>query len=360
MKKTVVALAVLAASGASMAQVTLYGLVDAGFKAEKIDNGTTSLTVNKIDSGLINGSRWGVKGTEDLGGGLKAIFNMENGFNIDDGTQGQGRLFGRAAWVGISGDFGAIKAGRISTPYYDLDGQTDAVWDGALSPLQYVGRSNNGSPGGIGPNFTARQNNQVKYESPKFMGDFTAAISYSLGENTAANTATTPKIDAGSTVSFNVAYISGPLNVSLAYQEEKITDALKGANVTRLNASYDFGIAKVMFAYGKSGNVGALGLTGASTAAQVAAVDGADSSDWQLGVDYPVNSALTLSASYAGAEDNKQLINGQTRDGLGLGARYALSKRTFVYGGYEYDTRKASGTKDITHDIFALGVQHRF
>lgn len=342
-----------------MAQVTLYGLADIGFKAEKTDNGTTSLTVNKIDSGLVNGSRWGVRGTEDLGGGLKANFNLESGFNIDDGTQAQGRLFGRAAWVGLSGDFGAVKAGRISTPYYDLDGQTDAVWDSQLSPLQYVGRSNNGSPGGIGSNFTPRQNNQVKYETPNFNG-FSGAISYSLGENTAANTATTPKVDAGSTLSFNVAYIAGPLNVSLAYQEEKITDALKGANVTRLNASYDFGMAKVQFAYGKSGNVGALGLTSASTAAQIAAVEGADSDDLQIGVDYPVNSALTLSASYATAQDNKKLLNEQKRDGFGFGARYALSKRTFVYGGYESDTRKASGTKDATHDIFALGVQHRF
>jgi len=85
MKKSLVFLAVLAASGVTMAQsnVPLYGVVDAGFTHE--DNGSTS--VSRLDSGLLNGSRWGLKGTEDLGGSLNALFVLESGFSLDTGVQ---------------------------------------------------------------------------------------------------------------------------------------------------------------------------------------------------------------------------------------------------------------------------------
>ena len=118
MKKSLLALAVFGAfAGAASAQtnVTIYGIVDMGFA--RVDNGTA--TANKLDSGIQSGSRIGFKGTEDLGGGLSAIFQLENGFAADDGTLGQGgRLFGRQAWVGLNGAFGTVKAGRQFTPVY--------------------------------------------------------------------------------------------------------------------------------------------------------------------------------------------------------------------------------------------------
>jgi predicted porin len=88
MKKSLVALAVLAASGAAMAQssVTLYGIADLWFGTANTDNGTTSLSQTLLESGGVNGSRWGLKGSEDLGGGLKANFDLQQGIRLDDGS----------------------------------------------------------------------------------------------------------------------------------------------------------------------------------------------------------------------------------------------------------------------------------
>jgi len=115
MKKTLVALAVLAASGASMAQstVTLYGIADVQFNIESSDKTGTSISQNQIASGGVNGSRFGLKGSEDVGGGLSVNFDFQQGFSIDTGAardekNNQGvaynnNAFSRASWVGLSG-----------------------------------------------------------------------------------------------------------------------------------------------------------------------------------------------------------------------------------------------------------------
>lgn len=118
MKKSLLALAVLGAfAGAASAQtnVTIYGVVDAGITHE---NGAAG-SVTKLATGVQSGNRLGFKGTEDLGGGLKANFQIENGFNLDTGTQRQGALFGRQAYVGLSGNFGAINLGRQYNPVFN-------------------------------------------------------------------------------------------------------------------------------------------------------------------------------------------------------------------------------------------------
>jgi predicted porin len=112
MKKALLALAVLAAfAGTASAQtnVTMYGVLDMALQHE--NDGVNSTTA--LDSGIQSGSRLGFKGTEDLGGGLKANFDLEAGVNADTGTSSQGGiLFGRQAWVGLSGGFGSLRLGR--------------------------------------------------------------------------------------------------------------------------------------------------------------------------------------------------------------------------------------------------------
>lgn len=113
MKKSLVALAVLAASGAAMAQsnVTLYGIADVWFGSSKFEvTGEDSARQTKVDSGGVDTSRWGMKGSEDLGGGLKANFQLESAVNMDDGTS---TGFDRQAWVGLSGGFGAVQLGKV-------------------------------------------------------------------------------------------------------------------------------------------------------------------------------------------------------------------------------------------------------
>ena len=96
--------------------VTLYGIADAAVEVSNAGKGT----LTRVISGGLMGSRWGLRGSEDLGGGLKAVFRLEGGFNIDDGNLGQGgRLFGREATVGLSSaTLGTVTLGRNPTPYY--------------------------------------------------------------------------------------------------------------------------------------------------------------------------------------------------------------------------------------------------
>lgn len=339
MKKSIIALAVLAASGASFAQsVTLYGIADIWFGSVKNENNTasggagTSLTQTKIDSGGVNGSRWGLKGSEDLGGGLKANFKLEQGFAVDTGAATAGQAFSRESYVGFSGGFGEVKLGKVWTAYDDVSGASDAVFDSALAPMNNVFASTGyqGNPG-----------NTVYYSTPA-MGGFGAAISYSLGENKTATTS------ASAITSLNVSYGAGPFAAHLGYQVEDVDNSAVGsadAKFTRLGASYDFGVATAKATYGKVNNVGG--------------VSGMDATDYQLGVDYPVSAAVTVSASYAKSTDSNVGFE-QSRKGYGIGATYTLSKRTFLYGGYESDTATNNAAADSKHSLFAVGVQHRF
>ncbi|MCX7276626.1 MAG: porin [Burkholderiales bacterium] len=359
MKKSLIALAVLATSGAAMAQssVTLYGIVDMYLGSTKTDNGTTSLRQSKLESGLVNTSRFGLKGSEDLGGGLAANFQLEQGIAADDGTAKSTTLltskvtntaFSRQAWVGLAGSFGSTRFGLTPTPFDDVSGASDAVFDSALSPMNSTFKSTG---------YLVRPGNTIAYYTPSFSG-FSGSLSYSLGENktntavaavpATATTAAVPAVtvhNAGAVTSFALVYANGPISVNFGYQDEKSAGDVTAKKFTRLGGSYDFGVAKPYAIYGKAANMGN--------------VSGADATDYQLGVDVPVGAALTLSASYAQSKDNATAGNAK-RKGYGLGAKYALSKRTALYGGYEADDSKVSGAATTKHDLFAVGIQHRF
>ena len=333
MKKSLIALAVLAASSASFAQsnVTLYGIADIWFGSFKTDDGMgNSVTNTKLDSGGVSESRWGVKGSEDLGGGLKANFKLEQGFNLDTGSGAAGQAFSRYSYVGFSGGFGEVKLGKTGTAYDDVQGASDAVFDSALSPMNHVFAS-------TGYNWNPA--NTIYYVSPTFSG-FSGAVSYSLGENKTATTS------ASSITSMNLQYANGPLAAQFGYQVED-SAAPDDAKFTRLGASYNFGVATLKATYGKVNNV-------ANTA-------GYDATDYQIGVDFPVSSALTLSGSFAKSDDSRNAgVYEQSRKGWGLAASYTLSKRTFVYGGYTTNSFSQLKASDAKLDILAVGVQHNF
>ncbi|MES2945632.1 MAG: porin, partial [Pseudomonadota bacterium] len=148
MKKSLIALAVLAVSGMASAQstVTLYGLLDTYVGSIK-SGGTTQTVVN---SGGIQTSRFGFKGSEDLGGGLKANFLLEGGINTDTGAS-RGNLFGRQSYVGLSGGFGEVKIGQMWTAYDDQVGAAIAAFNANIfAPVANVWSSANtynGNPG---------------------------------------------------------------------------------------------------------------------------------------------------------------------------------------------------------------------
>jgi predicted porin len=364
MKKTLITLAILAASGAAMAQstVTLYGVADLWLGHVQADKGTAPVSGglvksiagtdrNLMQSSGVNGSRYGLRGSEDLGGGLTANFNLEQGFNLDDGAGGtikdnagvtQGAAFSRNAWLGIAGGFGAVKLGRIASTYYELEGANDGVFGSILSAQTVAFRTGSGNSTSLEvSNITPRFNNSIRYETPALAG-ITGTLQYGLTENKTA------AVDAGANYSLSLAYASGPLSALLAYQSEKASGIATTIKNTRLGATYDFGTAKLRATYGKGSNVGA--------------VSGAEVTEYQIGIDYPVSPALTLYTNYADSKDNVTLdANEGQRKAYGLGAKYILSKRTFLYGGYVNGKKTQNGAaSDTTVSALALGLQHRF
>jgi predicted porin len=358
MKKSLIALAVLASSGAAFAQstVTLYGLADVYLGSSKVKttvNGvSSSLRQNAVDSGGFNTSRFGLKGSEDLGGGLKANFVLEGGFDISTGAANNyvspynftgpannrtavvsNAIFGRQSWVGISGGFGEIKLGKMWTPYDEVKGSGAGAFDANIfAPANAIWLSNT---------YQDRPGNSIYYSTPNFSG-FSAAGLYSFGENKGRN-AQGLDLKAGEIGSVNVQYAGGPVAVALAYQIERQGN-LTGTNpnkvkFTQLNGSYDFQVVKLLAAYGnvKNGN--------------------GKANEYQIGLDVPLG-AVTVSTGLASSK-----VTGVGADikstGFGLAAKYDLSKRTFLYSGLQLAKVKSTGVEAKT-DTFAAGVQHKF
>ena len=175
MRKIRILAAVLAMVGTSAVQaqssVQVYGLIDAAVeKVSNVNAAGNSLTAVPTNTGGIAPSRIGFRGTEDLGNGLKAIFTLENGFGPDSGVQNQSRLFGRQAWVGLSGGFGAVTVGRNYSMLSSSMADTDIIGPSLFSI---------GSIDSYLPN--ARSDNSIAYK-----GTFqavTVGATYSLGRD---------------------------------------------------------------------------------------------------------------------------------------------------------------------------------
>ena len=166
MKKTLIAAAltgVFATAAHAQSSVTLYGLIDAGITYTNNQGGHSSWSET---SGSVNGSRWGLRGNEDLGGGLKAIFVLENGFGINNGTLKQnGREFGRQAFVGLGHtQFGSVTLGR------QYDSVVDFIGPLSLTGTQYGGTQFAHPFDNDNLNNSFRVNNSVKYTSVNWNG----------------------------------------------------------------------------------------------------------------------------------------------------------------------------------------------
>ncbi len=313
MKKLPLAFAVLAAvSGMAAAQtnVTIYGLIDGGIEHQ---TGGANGAVTKLTSGVQNASRIGFKGTEDLGGGLSALFTLENGFALDSGAALQGgALFGRQAFVGLKGDFGAVTLGRQYTPIFtSLCGAIDPFACGLAGNAANL-MSQGGSPA---TNTGPRTANAIRYASPVFSGA-QAELTYGFGETAGDNSALR-------TVSGALGYGAGPLTLRLAYHNVNDATATNSAKETLLGAKYDFGVAAVHVAYAINKGVTA----GGSNIVQ------ADTRDTLVGVSVPFG-ASTFLASYIQKKDKSAAGNDAKQ--YALGYTYALSKRTNLYTSYAH------------------------
>lgn len=323
MKKSLVALAVLAASGASFAQstATVYGIVDLAL----VNTSGTAPSKTSLDSGGVSASRWGLKGSEDLGGGLKANFQLEQGFAADSGAATAG--FNRQAWVGFSGGFGEVKLGKTDSAYSDAEGGGAVAFASVVSPFLFLQTD-------YEPAF--RVVNQIKYTAPSF-GGVTAGVSYSLDESNGAQSSVT---------AIGVAYDGGPLTLAAAYQAATPYQAATTAKYIQLNATYDLKVAKLLGTYGD--------VSGLSNVANK------DVTEWQIGADVPVSAAFTVSGGYASTTTTLPGTADVKTTGFGLAGAYSLSKRTTVYGGFGSNTVSQAGVADTDTTTVALGLKHTF
>ncbi|MCG1046439.1 MULTISPECIES: porin [Mycetohabitans] len=367
MKKTLMVAALsgmFATAAHAQSSVTLYGLIDAGITYTNSQDGRSNW---QETSGSVNGSRWGLRGAEDLGGGLKAIFTLENGFNIGNGeTSQKGRLFGRQAFVGLASDqYGAVTLGR------QYDSVVDYLGPLALTGTQYGGTQFAHPFDNDNLDNSLRVNNSVKYQSPNFDGfKFGALYGFS---NQAGNFANNRAYSVGASYNY------GPLNVAAAYLQLNNTFT-NGAVSNSLGAvSSD----EQEFAAGRQRTWGA-GLNYAFGPATAGFVYTQTKLDNLLGTNsdlrfnnYEVNGRynLTPALSVAGAytyTDGK--LNGESPKWhqFSLQTAYALSKRTDVYLQGEYQkvvesktgfTATINGLAPSSFDkqvAVTAGLRHRF
>ena len=375
MKKSLLALALLGAFTASAfaePSVTLFGRIDTGlvYTHKNLDNTAGSTDTFSMDSGVTTGSRWGLKGSEDIGN-AKVGFVLESGFNSDDGTSGQNnRLFCREAQVNISGAYGTLYAGRLASIASD-SGSIGYLGDVSAFPSAYgfVGNQQGSTGTGYG-----RYDNTLAYEPPTF-GGLQGAIMYSFKGDTKASDSNVANArensgDADRYLAAGLRYKAGKAAVVLTGDMTMYgNDAANYGNVDNgysfiLGGNYDFGVAKAFAKVTYFDN-------------QVNVLDSfdliSDSRDlkkaealkgWgaELGTNVPAFGGNFLAA--VGYRDAKDIDDGSykfKRWNAAVGYTYAFSKRTNVYGlaGYAQEKenaidRKASGAQ------VGFGLVHKF
>lgn len=335
MKKSLLALAVLGAfAGAASAQtnVTIYGVVDAALEWADTDSTQPNWRMTDANKDLNkNGSRLGFKGSEDLGGGLSAIFVLENGFNIDDGTSRTDGLFSRQAFVGLQSGFGAIKLGRQYTPMHLALDSIDPFGTGMAGAIN---RQFNGNG--------TRTNNTVNFSTTA--AGLNAQLAYTFGEEAGESTA-------GRQVGLGLGYANGPINAQFAYHNAKantigITAAAAPNDVKTalLGASYNLGVAKVHAAF--QTNKSEVAATG---------VESIKDRNYMLGVSAPVGVGEVRASVIR--SDDRLAANADT-DQYAVGYVHNLSKRTNVYTSYARTNDR--GVANVDGDVFNVGVQHKF
>jgi len=307
-------LAGISAHAAAQSSVTLFGVVDEA--ARYVKNG--DLKIKSLASGGINTSRLGVRGTEDLGDGLKAGFWLETGLNPDSGTTSDStRFWNRRSTVSLIGNFGEVRLGRDFTPTYTGYSDYDVFGDNGVAASGKFDSSL-----GTARDTGTRADNQIAYLTPGNLGGFYGRASVASGEGTAGK----------KYYGARAGYAAGPLDVSAAYGQTTVApiagdDKFKTAD---FGASYDFGVVKAMGYYTQS-----------KFAAQKIAT-------YSLGAVVPVGLGLIKAAyTHANASGTNAVgVNVDANDAnqFALGYIYNLSKRTAVYGTAAYIKNKGAAT----------------
>ena len=369
MNKSIIALAVLGTfAGAASAQssVTLYGRIDQnvtyqdpGKNAAASSGGKLGKAVTKLNDGGVNGfggSRWGLRGSEDLGDGLRAYFVLESSISGDTGAGGGTSIegssfFNRQSYVALgSKTLGDVRLGRVETLTREMNVRVNDV--SADSEIAIAENVATGRP--LFQNFGQRVNNAVSYRSP-ILGGFQAIATIGMSEDfktfNAAGTAVTAK--AAEYRGLGATYGQGPLMVAAIYEEYSGGSVSGRYNKTyTLGANYNFGIATAYAAYQNTSDFGI-------QLAPVTFAKGTDHDAYSLGVKVPVG-AWTLKAQYISSTvDRTSGLKDLDQDKYGASASYAFSKRTNIYAAI---TARGGDDKSTyaRKNEYLVGLAHTF
>ncbi len=377
MKVKIIGLALGAAAlgqvHAAESPVTLYGIVDLGLGYESVDgpNGFSQSRTGLVD-GVNSGSRFGMRGVEDLGGGLRAIFTLEGGFNASNGQSGQSnRLFGRRATVGLQSDaWGTLELGR------QINLASSYIGDN-VSPFGTSFRTAN-----IGTTFSAantmRLDNLVLYQTPS-IGGFQLGLGYSFnadatrlnnnGQQTGFATNENNRV-----ITTGLRYRNGPVYLAAAYDRFNPTAAAVGGQSSAriesymVGGTYDFEVAKLALAWGQTRDGWFVGQNmgtspdsgGYQDLGTFALREGFRANSTMLGVTVPLGATAVL-ASWQRADPNNASLTGddQTMNVYSVGLTYELSRRTNLYAYGSYGDNYAFNA-DASNRTVVAGLRHRF
>ncbi len=357
MKKSLLSLALfsafsIGATAIAHAQtnVQVYGLIDAG--VEQLTNATPSNASQvKVISGGKNTSRWGFRGTEDLGGGLKAVFNLEGGVLLDTGNL-DGVLFKRQAYVGLENNYGRVVIGRSFTTTYDFVILFDPL--GYAPNYSWATSTNASGPSKYG--MTTAFDNLIKYSGAT--GGFKYGATIGLGEQPGGANDGRKYAVAGS-------YTTGPFAAMASYER------INGNAVVAATGNRDETTAYHLAADYKLTDWRFLaGMRGYKLKAGKAATADIKGDTYWAGVSYYVKPAWTFTGAVYYV-DVKNVAAGQDADPTMyvLRSLYALSKRTDLYGVIGYAKAKHNKLVSLSRDDggfadhqrgITLGIQHRF
>ncbi|WP_137938417.1 porin [Chitinivorax sp. B] len=367
MNKKLIAIAVAGAVAAPLAMaensVTLYGQARVGvehIKTKNTDSASTAATISKSRVADWT-SRIGFKGQEELGGGMKALWQVEQAVKLDDGSSGT--FASRNSYVGLGGGFGAIKLGRHDTPYKQTGG--DALTFGMVGSADINGAK------GLMHRGDQRANNAIWYESPNF-GGFTTSVMYGTAENKEPATATAKAIDTN-LWSANAIYKSDMFEGGIGYLHHEDAELNYKANADVKTDAF-IGYAAVKFGPAKI-------IGGVEHTEEKMPASGAVSSykrkrdSWTLGGTFDIG-AIQLRAAFVEARKLKSNSAVETTDDTKakqfmLGAGYAFSKRTEAMAFYtkidnqknaafDFDTNALGVTVGQDPEAFGVGLRHKF
>jgi predicted porin len=349
--------------------VTLYGIIDESIQYTHNTGGASNEI--KLQSGQMSISQWGVRGTEDLGGGLSALFNLQNGFNLNNGKMNSGLLFGRKAYVGLAGNFGTVTLGRQQDTLQDL--VLPIQGDNFLEYFTAPGDVDNADG-------SVRNSNAVKWTSPSW-GGLQAAAMYGFG-------GVAGSVGSGQAYNAAVTYNRGPLTLAAGYSHadngnatlstrgtssadsiflSPVNDAYVTAsaiNIARAGATYVVGPVTLGGYYSYSEYL----ADGHSTFQSAERYNNASAFVvWQVTPAWMVETGYNYLKSHGDSSATYQQVT--------LAADYSLSKRTDLYGTMSYG--HASGSNGLgaaqavisdafvdggksTQELVIAGIRHRF